>query len=388
MDLICFSHIRWNFVYQRPQHLLNRFAINNRVFIIEEPVFEDDISSDFYEINKSDDNTNLWVVVLHVSKNTPFEKRNHTLRALLDSCMYSKEIKKYILWYYSPMALSYSNHLHPSLIIYDCMDELSAFKFAPPELKEMETRLLKRADLVFTGGHSLYQAKKHLHHNIHPFPSSIDKSHFLSARRSIKDPVDQLAIPHPRFGFYGVIDERFHISLIDQLSALHPDWHFILLGPVVKIDPVLLPKKENIHYLGSKNYKELPSYLSNWDVAILPFELNESTKYISPTKTPEYLAGGKPVISTSITDVVTPYGKLGLVHIADNANEFINAAEKIFQNKDKEKWSKNVDEFLADISWNKTWKSMSKLIDEAIEKNINASNKKKIVNTKKKKVYV
>ncbi|MDQ2718667.1 MAG: glycosyltransferase family 1 protein [Bacteroidota bacterium] len=377
MDLICFSHIRWNFVYQRPQHLLNRFAINNRVFVIEEPVFEADSNADYFEINKPAEDSNLWVVVLHVSKNTAHAKRNKTLQALLDSFMFSQEIKKYLFWYYSPMALVYSNHLHPALIIYDCMDELSAFKFAPPELKEMEKSLLKSADIVFTGGHSLYEAKKHLHHNIHPFPSSIDKSHFFAARKSIPDPEDQAGIPHPRFGFYGVIDERFHISLINELSSLRPEWHFVLIGPVIKIDPDSLPKKENIHYLGAKNYKQLPSYLSGWDVAILPFELNEATKYISPTKTPEYLAGGKPVISTSIRDVVMPYGKSGMVHIADNANEFISAAEKILSNENTQEWSKKVDGFLSNISWNKTWHSMSKLIDEALEKKSTLNNKKK-----------
>lgn len=375
MDLICFSHIRWNFVYQRPQHLLNRFAIYNRVFVIEEPAFDRD--SDYYEIQKDTGEHNLWVVMLHVSRETPFEKREATLKALMDAFIFSNEIKNYILWYYSPMALSYSNHLHPSLIVYDCMDELSAFKFAPPELKKMEASLLDKADLVFTGGNSLYQAKKHLHHNIHSFPSSIDKSHFLTARVNGKDPEDQASIPHPRFGFYGVIDERFHISLIAELASLRPDWHFVLIGPVVKIDPATLPKQENIHYLGGKDYKDLPNYLSGWDVAILPFELNESTKYISPTKTPEYLAGGKPVISTSITDVVDPYGKEGLVHIADTAQEFIIAAEKIFNNKNKTQWKNKVDDFLANISWNKTWHDMAGLIEEALEKKLKTPSKKK-----------
>ncbi len=385
MDLICLCHIRWNFVYQRPQHLLNRFAVNNRVFVIEEPVFESE--SDYYEISKPDDNANLWVVVLHIAKNTTAEKRNHTLKALLDSFMYSNNIHKYILWYYSPMALAYTDHLYPSLTVYDCMDELSAFKSPPPQIKEMEASLLSRSDLVFTGGHSLYKAKRHLHHNIHSFPSSIDKSHFNVARNFKEDPADQAAIPHPRFGFYGVIDERFDISLIDQLSQLRPDWQFIFLGPVTKINPASLPKRENIHYLKSKKYKELPSYLAGWDVAILPFALNESTKFISPTKTPEYLAGGKPVISTSITDVVTPYGKEGLVHIADTPEEFIEAATTILNSEDTEAWSKKVDLFLKDISWNKTWHKMSQLIDEALERKAMMNNKTTI-NNNKSKVYV
>jgi len=284
-----------------------------------------------------------------------------------------------MLWYYTPMALHYSDHLNPSLIIYDCMDELSAFKFAPPELKKLEARLFESADLVFTGGYSLYQAKKHLHHNIHPFPSSIDKAHFQSARLCGKDPSDQFNIPHPRFGFYGVIDERFHVSLINELSLLRPDWHFIFIGPVIKIDPALLPVRENIHYLGSKNYKELPAYLSGWDVAILPFELNESTRYISPTKTPEYLAGGKPVISTSITDVVSPYADLGLVHIADTAEEFIIEAEKIFKGNNKSEWEKKVDKYLLNISWNKTWHDMTELIEEALEKRLKVKTKKEVI---------
>lgn len=379
MDLICFSHIRWNFVYQRPQHLLNRYALNNRVFIVEEPVFE--ANTDFYEIEKADEATNLWVIVLHVSKETSEEKRNHTLKALLDSCMYSNNINDYILWYYSPMALPYSDHLDPRLIVYDCMDELSAFKSAPPRLKELEVELLERADLVFTGGYSLYEAKKHLHKNIHPFPSSIDKSHFVKARIFKEDPEDQASVPHPRFGFYGVIDERFDIALLDELSSLRPDWHFMLVGPVIKINPDSLPIKDNIHYLGRKEYKELPDYLAGWDVAILPFAKNESTQFISPTKTPEYLSGGKPVISTSIADVVKPYGKLGLVKIADTAEEFIKAAEEIFTNKNKAQHNKKVDEFLSHISWNKTWSEMTRLMDEELEKKLENKNKKS-------KVYV
>lgn len=379
MDFICLSHIRWNFVYQRPQHLLNRFALNNRVFVIEEPVYE--ANSDFYEISKPNENANLWVVVLHVSKDTSPEKRNHTLKALVDSFMFSNKIKKYILWFYSPMALEYTEHLSASLTVYDCMDELSAFKCPPAGIKDMEVFLLNRADIVFTGGQSLYKAKKHLHHNIHPFPSSIDKSHFQVARVFKEDPEDQASIPHPRFGFYGVIDERFDIPLIEELATLRPDWHFVFIGPVIKIDPDKLPVKDNLHYLGSKNYKELPSYLSGWDIAILPFALNESTKFISPTKTPEYLAGGKPVISTSITDVVTPYGKQGLVHIADTVQEFVEAAEKIFNDKNKDEWMRKVDAFLSNISWNKTWHRMSLLIDEALEK-------KAIANNNKSNVYV
>ena len=235
------------------------------------------------------------------------------------------------------------------------------------ELKKLELDLMAKADIVFTGGNSLYEAKKHLHANIYSFPSSIDKAHFILARAGKKDPADQQAIPHPRFGFYGVIDERFDISLIDELSTVRPQWHFIFIGPVIKIDPQSLPKKENIHYLGAKTYDELPNYLSGWDVAILPFELNDATRFISPTKTPEYLAAGKPVISASITDVVYPYKKLGLVHTADTSTEFIQAAEEIFANNNTNEWLGRVDNYLSGISWNATWKTMSELIEKTLK---------------------
>lgn len=367
MDLICFNHIRWNFVYQRPQHLLTRFALYNRVFVIEESLL--DGRSNYYDIEDQKED-GLSVIKLYLSRELCPEQKNETLRKLIDSLMSAMNITHYILWYYTPMALEYSDHLHPKLIIYDCMDELSAFKFADPDLKKYEALLFEKADLVFTGGYSLYEAKKHLHKNIHPFPSSIDKAHFITARSEVSQPDDQKNIPYPRLGFYGVIDERMDIRLIAEMADMRPDWHFILIGPVIKIDPATLPQRKNIHYLGSKAYNELPLYLSGWDIAMLPFEMNESTKYISPTKTPEYLAAGKPVISTSITDVITPYGEKGLVHIADTAKDFINAAEIIFSNPNKKTWLKEVDVFLADISWNNTWHQMTDLIDDALAKKL------------------
>jgi glycosyltransferase involved in cell wall biosynthesis len=219
---------------------------------------------------------------------------------------------------------------------------------------------------VFTGGNSLYEAKKRLHENIHCFPSSIDKAHFRHARNPSGRPQDQDKIPHPRFGFFGVIDERFNSSLLDEVSERRPDWHFVIVGPVVKIDPGILPRKNNIHYLGPKNYADLPRYLGGWDVAIIPFALNDSTKFISPTKTPEYLAGGKPVISPSITDVVDPYGKLGLVRIADTADQFIDAALGILGDDDRTAWLENVDAFLEGMSWDNTAAQMMNLIGHGI----------------------
>lgn len=361
-DLVCFSHLRWNFVYQRPQHLLSRFAQQTRVFFVEEPIFHD--APDKLHIEEPE--KNVYVVVPHLQHGSSEEEVLNKQKEMVNNLMSVMEISNYFVWYYTPMALPFSNHLTPKMVVYDCMDELSAFKFAPPALTENEKLLMQKADVVFTGGYSIYEAKKDKHQNIYPFPSSIDKEHFATARTISNDPADQASIPHPRFGFFGVLDERFDIDLIEQAAKARPDWQFVLIGPVVKIDPATLPRYANIHYLGGKSYKELPQYLAGWDVAVIPFAMNESTKYISPTKTPEYLAAGKPVISTPIRDVVSPYGENKLVHIASNAEEFIKHGEAILKKKQKKAWLTKVDAFLAGNSWDRTWSQMAKHIENKL----------------------
>ncbi|MCY7423060.1 MAG: glycosyltransferase family 1 protein [Chitinophagaceae bacterium] len=363
--LLCFSHLRWDFVYQRPQHLLSRFSKDYTVFFFEEPVFDSPGDPSLTFLLRAD---NLWVVVPHLPTGTPWEKSNQVSKRLLDNLLAGHDLNTYIFWYYTPMALSFSSHLKPSFIVYDCMDELSNFKFAPPELRANEAELFNKADIVFTGGHSLYEAKKNKHKNIFPFPSSIDKSHFEQARQIEAEPEDQQNIPHPRLGFYGVIDERFDIDLISKMAVKKPEWHFVLLGPVVKIDQSTLPDLPNVHFLGSKSYNDLPAYLSGWDVALIPFLLNEATRYISPTKTPEYLSAGVPVISTPIQDVVSPYGEEGLVKIAGTDQEFIDAAEELL-NMDIATFLPVADAFLSKQSWTLTFEKMKERISQTLNTN-------------------
>ena len=364
-DLVCFSHLRWDFVYQRPQHLLSRCARGRRVFFIEEPVFGN--SSMRLEVRETDDD--VYVVVPQLPDGLRSEiaitavMKEMTYRLFLEYA-----IDDYVFWYYTPMALRFTSHFNPVAAVYDCMDELSAFQGASSDLPSMEKELFRRVDLVFTGGQSLYEAKRNQHRAVYAFPSSIDASHFGKARTLTTDPLDQANIPHPRLGFFGVIDERFDRELLDQIASRRPDWQFVIIGPVVKIDPETLPKRPNIHYLGAKKYDELPAYLAGWDIALLLFARNESTRFISPTKTPEYLAAGKPVISTSIRDVVRPYGEQKLVEIADTPDEFIYAAEKILSTTNRSEWLTRVDAFLANVSWDKTWKQMSDLIDAVVDR--------------------
>ncbi|MGL4314170.1 MAG: UDP-galactopyranose mutase, partial [Sphingomonas sp.] len=275
-----------------------------------------------------------------------------------------------VRWYYTPMMLSFSGHLKADCVVYDCMDELSGFKGAPPGLLEQEAALLRAADVVFTGGYSLYEAKRSRHPNVHPFPSSVDVAHFVQARAPGAERPDQVALPRPRLGFYGVIDERMDLDLLAAVADTRPDWSLIMLGPVVKIDPTELPQRDNIHYLGARTYAELPDYLRDWDVALMPFAINAATRFISPTKTPEYLAAGKPVVSTPIADVIRHYGTIAAVGIAGSTEEFVTACEQalaLAASPDKG-WLNEVDALLGRMSWDETQARMAALIDAAIAK--------------------
>ena len=365
-DLVCFSHLRWDFVFQRPQHLMIRHGRHGQVLFVEEPRYGDEEEP---RLVLSPAGNGVSVAVPHLRAGTSETEAIRAQREMLDALLASARGSDPILWYYTPMALPFSEHLAASLVVYDCMDELAAFRGAPPALLDQERRLLQRTDVVFTGGWSLYEAKRHRHPNVHPVPSSVDAAHFARAREPQSEPADQAPIPRPRLGFAGVIDERMDLPLLAALADARPGWHIVMVGPVVKIDPSELPRRPNIHYLGGKPYGELPAYLSGWDVALLPFARNESTRFISPTKTPEYLAAGRPVVSTSIRDVVRPYGEMGLVRIADDADAFARAVDAAMaEDGGSVAWRRRVDELLADMSWDRTWARMDGAMRDALRR--------------------
>lgn len=352
--LFCLSHLRWNFVFQRPQHLLTRAAHSHRVVYFEEPVYEA-VTKPF--MRATDPAAGIRVLTPVLPEGVSASEAIGMQRSLVDHALASAHYDRLILWYYTPMALPFTDHVDSAVCVYDCMDELSAFRHAPRELVQMERLLMQRADVVFTGGQSIYEAKRRLHKSIHPFPSSIDVGHFNKARQPLRDPADQARIRHPRVGFAGVLDERLDVKLVAQAAGNMPDVQFVMLGPVVKIDPADLPRLPNLHWLGSKSYAELPLYMANWDAGWMPFALNEATRYISPTKTPEFLAAGLPVVSTAIVDVVRSYGARGLVQIADKDDIEEKLRDALGNPKDLLRNS--VDAYLATMSWDQTWNGMS-----------------------------
>jgi UDP-galactopyranose mutase len=358
--LICFSHLRWDFVTQRPQHLMKRFAAERAVYFWEEPIGCDH-PRPFLEYHPFAEDG-----VIALRPRVPHwwsrEASEAALRDLLGMLVAGLGTSSPLLWFYTPMMFGFAGDLPAETVVYDCMDELSAFRFADPLLVEREAALLARADVVFTGGYSIYEAKRASHRDIHPFPSAVDTAHFAAARGALATPADQAPIAGPRLGFYGVIDERIDLALIDAVAAARPDWSIVMIGPVVKIDPAELPRRANIHWLGGRGYGELPAYLAGWNVALMPFAINEATRFISPTKTPEYLAAGRPVVSTPIVDVIRHYGDIEGVAIAGDTDAFIAACEKALALPTSGAWRDEADRLIATMSWDRTFTAMKQRI--------------------------
>lgn len=359
--IIVFCHLRWDFVYQRPQHLLTNLAHHYQVIYVEEPVYD---AGDSY-LKISHPAPNLTVCQPHTPCHAPgfHDDQIPLLQPLLAGLVSDGEDP--IVWFYTPMALPLLAALHASLVVYDCMDELSAFKNPPKQLIQRETALLRVADLVFTGGPSLYEAKRERHPSTHCFASSVDTVHFEQALdRSNAHPL-QSAIGRPRLGFYGVIDERFDTELVAAMADAHPQWQIVLVGPVVKIAPESLPQRANIHYLGQQPYQALPQFLAGWDVCLLPFALNEATRFISPTKVLEYMAAELPIVSTAIRDVEVPYGHV--VAIGHSHEEFIRACEAALRQGAQQTvaMAATMRAIVAGTSWQATTDAMRALLASA-----------------------
>jgi len=331
------------------------------VLYVEEPV----LTPGPARMSVSTHASGVMVAVPHLPDGLSTAERTAWQANLLEAAVRRHIGREFALWYYTPMALDFTHRLAAAAVVYDCMDELSAFAGAPTDLSERERELFARADVVFTGGQSLYEAKRASHPNVFAFPSSVDVAHFARARKVTRAPADQDGIAHPRIGFFGVIDERMDYDLLRGVAAARPDWQLVLVGPTAKVDPSTLPRAANIHYLGAKTYEQLPDYIAGWDVAMLPFARNQATRFISPTKTPEYLAAGKPVVSTSIRDVVRPYGQQGLARIADTVDDFVAAVGAALE-EDAVARVRAADAFLTHLSWDGTWLRMRQAIDGVV----------------------
>ncbi|MDC8757357.1 FAD-dependent oxidoreductase [Janthinobacterium fluminis] len=356
--IIVFSHLRWNFVYQRPQQLLSRLAQFYHVLFVEEPILRE--GAPHLMLSTPAPNVTLCQPQTPVPAPGFHDDQLAVLQSLLSEVAPDEDP---IVWFYTPMALPLLPQLHPHLVVYDCMDELAAFRNPPKQLLQRETALLARADLVFAGGPSLFEAKRGRHPHTHCFASSVDVVHFEQALDRHNGHPAHLNIPAPRLGYYGVIDERFDPALVAALADAHSNWQIVLVGPVLKIDPASLPQRQNIHYLGQQPYQALPHFLAGWDVCLLPFALNEATRFISPTKVLEYMAAQLPIVSTAITDIAVPYGDV--VAIAADAAGFVRACEEALAATPQQRaaGAARMAAVVAATSWDATVEQMRALLE-------------------------
>ena len=371
--LIVFSHLRWDFVYQRPQHLLSRLAHRFPVVFMEEPI----PNAPHAFLERLHPCEGVEVLRPHLTGAAWGFHDDHipALQAMLADYLSAQGIDDYWLWFYTPMAVPLASTLSPKVVVYDCMDELAAFKNAPRQLLQRESALFTMADLVFTGGLSLYESKRERHAQVHCFPSSVDAAHFAPAPVFALDGEMDMPTPNaanepnrrPRIGYYGVIDERIDLPLLEELAAARPAWDFVMVGPVVKIDPATLPRAANIEWPGQRSYDELPGLVAGWDVCLLPFALNESTRFISPTKTLEYLAADKPAVSTPVRDVVRGYSEV--IAIASTAEEFVDACEVALARTPEERAHDSAKraQVVAGTSWDATVAAMNELIENQLK---------------------
>lgn len=348
-DLIVFSHLRWGFVYQRPQHIIRRLSEDYNILFVEEPIGRNHDQTDFYDLENITPNLTVFKPKVDSIAEIP---------EVLNNFLKTKQVN--VGWFYSAAFSGLLSEYSFDKVVYDCMDELSLFKFAPPELVEQEKFLISKADVVFTGGKALYESKKGLHENVYCFPSSVDQQHFEKVFEDIEIPEDIRYISSPIVGYFGVIDERIDLDLLIHTALKLPEVSFVMIGPLAKIEERDLPRAKNIHYLGMKDYAVLPNYLKAFDIAMMPFALNDATKHISPTKTLEYMAAKKPIISTPIKDVVREYGDC--IEIVGSSDEFCASITKVLA--DSNQTISAYDTILENTSWTSTVGKMNEILNQ------------------------
>ena len=368
--IIVHSHLRWDFVWQRPQQLLSRLALRNHVLFVEEPIHLDDVAVARLDVSQPMPRVHRVVPTLPAALRGDYDASIAVIRELLRGRLAGDQVlgvhfARPIQWFYTPMpAPAMIGAFDERAVVYDCMDELSKFRFAPRELVDRERFLMAQADVVFTGGYKLWQSKSRYHTNVHFFGCGVDVAHFATARSAdVEVPREIAALDRPVIGYYGVIDERIDYELLRAIACELPGAELVMIGPVVKVDPAELPRAENIHWVGQRQYSELPAHVKGFDVCLMPFALNDATEYINPTKTLEYMAAGKPIVSTAISDVVHNFTPV--VAVAHSAPEFVAAVREAIESPNAELLARGLEQARAN-SWESIVARMERIVRDAM----------------------
>ena len=370
--ILVHSHLRWDWVWQRPQQFLSRLSARHPILFVEEPLGADELTDPRATLREVAEYPNLRVLRTEFPWSTmgSREQLDSEQKRLVKSVIASHlppVFESPVQWFYDPMAATtFVGEMEERLVVYDCMDQLSQFRGAPPELVRREHQLLAKADVVFAGGPRIHKAKRLLNANCHSYGCGVDVAHFGQARlEETRIPEDLALIPGPRLGYFGVVDERMDYDLISHLAASRPEWSVVIIGPTAKVDPALLPRHPNLHWLGGRDYTELPAYVKGFDVCMMPFAINEATEFINPTKALEYMATARPIVSTPIEDVVLQFSEV--VHLADSHDSFLQACERLLKDPEAERLERGL-RLAERNSWERIVEELEGHISECLER--------------------
>jgi UDP-galactopyranose mutase len=378
--ILCLAHLGWDYVWQRPQQILSRIARHYPVMYIHDPTISSSPEGDPYlKLVTNEAGVTAWQPVFPDRDDVIGPWREVYLNVVLDLLLHQGWIRRaddklitarpLILWFYTPTPVYFVDHVPADVVVYDVMDELANFKNAARDLPQREALLLAHTDLIFVGGRSLYEARRDRHPHVFLFPSGVDPDHFAQALSPVTEVAEEIAkLPRPILGYYGVIDERIDLELLRDLAAQYPTWSIALVGPVAKIEESQLPRLPNLHYIGQQPYARLPNFLKGFDVCLMPFAINQATRYISPTKALEYMAAHKPIVSTPVPDVVAAWN--AIVYIASDAASFASVIEKALSETEMERDERvgREERMLARNTWDYIAGEMRRQIEIALQR--------------------
>lgn len=370
--IIVHCHLCWDWVWQRPQQFISRLSQRHKILFVETIGPDATLAAPLARFRIAENFPNVTLLRLQFpawrwgDANYVDSERRRLVQEFLAGPV-AGQFEQPVQWFYDPMALrSFSGHMGEILTVYDCMDELSKFATAPPEIVERERELLAQAEVVFTGGRKLFESKSRFHDNCHFYGCGVDGKHFGQAldENALIHP-DIKNIKRPVLGYFGVVDERMDYRLLAKLADANPNWSVAMVGPVLKVDEKTMPRRPNLHWLGQRAYSDLPAFCKAFDVCLMPFALNEATEFINPTKALEYMATGRPIVSTAVPDVVRNFGSV--IKIAEDSNDFISICKQVLKQRDEDAISAGL-ALARDNSWDSIVSRLENHVDEALRK--------------------
>ncbi len=374
--IIVHCHLCWDWVWQRPQQFLSRLSARHRILFVETVGPDPHLAAPYARFRNADGFPNITILRIQFPtwqwRDADFvdRERRRLVQLALESELLAGQFENPVQWFYDPMAVkAFARQMNEIATVYDCMDELSKFKGAPPAIVERERELLALADVVFTGGRKMFESKSQFNGNCHFYGCGVDVAHFGQARsESTAVFADIAGLKKPVLGYFGVVDERMDYELVAKLADANPNWSVVIIGPAIKVDPDQFPQRPNLHWLGGREYKDLPAYGKGFDVCLMPFAMNEHTQFINPTKSLEYMATGREIISSAVPDVISNFG--AVVKVAHSHDEFIQLCRQAVERPDQKAIERGL-KMASENSWESIVNKLEQHVRDVLVRNNN-----------------